>query len=67
MARALDDATVVLAAGRGGRRLHDLARDLRALRDCYARTAVPKLRRALAREARERIEGLRRALAARVA
>jgi SOS regulatory protein LexA len=45
---------------RSGRRLHELARNLRALRNCYLGTTAPRLRTALLREAGEIIRRLRR-------
>jgi hypothetical protein len=59
---ALDDATACTSDGRTGARAHDIARDLRSLRDCYAATSVPRLRRALLREAETCVETLRHAL-----
>ncbi|TMB19526.1 MAG: hypothetical protein E6J59_11715 [Deltaproteobacteria bacterium] len=47
-------------AGRPGARLRELARNLRALRDCYLETTAPRLRAALLREAGEIIRRLRR-------
>jgi repressor LexA len=45
---------------RTGAQLRELARDLRALRDCYLETAAPRLRRALLQEANELMRRLRR-------
>ena len=47
-------------AARPGARLRELARNLRALRDCYLETTAPRLRAALLREAGEIIRRLRR-------
>jgi repressor LexA len=47
-------------AGRTGTRLRELARNLRALRNCYLGTTAPRLRAALLREAGEIIRRLRR-------
>src|SRR5437667_6391893 len=47
-------------AGRPGARLRELARNLRALRDCCLETTAPRLRAALLREAGEIIRRLRR-------
>jgi hypothetical protein len=60
---ALDEASRAAAADR---RIGDAARDLRALRDAYARTSAPKLRRALLREAEARAAALRGMLPPRV-
>lgn len=57
---ALDDATVDASADR----VREITRDLRSLRDCYVGTSVPRLRRALVREAEARVASLRRVLAA---
>lgn len=46
--------------GRSARRLVEIARELRSLRDCYLRTAVPRLRAALLREAGDVFRRLRR-------
>ena len=58
----VDEAEALAAArtGRVGARLRELARNLRALRDCYLETAAPRLRAALLREAGELIRRLRR-------
>jgi len=53
-ARAADDA------GPLGKRLRELARSLRALRDCYLETSAPRLREALLREAAEIVRRVRR-------
>ena len=46
--------------GRSAERLRELGRGLRALRDCYLTTRVPRLREALLREAGEIVSRLRR-------
>jgi hypothetical protein len=58
----LDDASVSIDVT--DVRARALARDLRSLRDCYVGTSVPRLRRALAREAQSFVDRLRRLLAA---
>jgi len=62
---ALDDAAAHDDGSHAGERARVLARDLRSLRDCYVGTSVPRLRRALLREAQSCVEALRRALAAK--
>ena len=59
---ALDDANE--SVGATDARARELARDLRSLRDCYVGTSVPRLRRALVREAQSFVDRLRRLLAA---
>ena len=54
------EALAAARAGRPGARLRELARNLRALRDCYLETTAPRLRAALLREASEIIRRLRR-------
>ncbi len=54
------EALAAARAGRVGARLRELARNLRALRDCYLGTTAPRLRAALLREAGELIRRLRR-------
>jgi hypothetical protein len=58
----LADADALAAArpGRSGRRIGELARGLRSLRDCYLATTVPRLRAALLGEAGALIRELRR-------
>jgi len=60
---ALDDATAH-ASGQTAARAREIARDLRSLRDCYVGTSVPRLRRALLREAQTCVETLRHVLGA---
>lgn len=64
MARALREAEERAAASDGpdASRTRDLARSLRALRDCYLETATPRLRRALLDEASELMARLQRAI-----
>jgi len=54
------EALAAARAGRPGARLRELARNLRALRDCYLETTAPRLRAALLREAGDIIRRLRR-------
>lgn len=63
----IGEALGAAAEGRGSPRLREIARDLRALRDCYASTSVPRLREALLREARTRVDALQRSLGVRPA
>lgn len=65
MGEAIDAATLRMASNRSLARLREITRDLRSLRDCYARTSVPKLRRALLREAQACVDALRRVLSPR--
>jgi repressor LexA len=53
------EALAAARLGRGGTRLRELARNLRALRDCYLETTAPRLREALLREAGELMRRLR--------
>lgn len=61
---ALDDASAHDGVDHTGSRTRAIARDLRSLRDCYVGTTVPRLRRALLREAQSCAAALRRVLAA---
>jgi len=63
MGDALDTALVRATPGRKGVRVREISRELRALCDCYVGTSVPRLRRALLREAQSRVAALRRVLA----
>ncbi len=54
------ETLVRMRTGRGGERVRELARALRALRDCYLGTHVPRLRAALLREAGDIIRRLGR-------
>ncbi|TMA36200.1 MAG: S24 family peptidase [Deltaproteobacteria bacterium] len=56
--RAAGERTVARRATARPSLVDDLARSLRALRDCYRDTANPRLRRALLREARELVRRL---------
>src|SRR5207247_1113170 len=54
------EALAAARTQRSGARLRELARNLRALRDCYLETTAPRLRAALLREAGEIIRRLGR-------
>src|SRR5439155_836901 len=54
------EAPAAARTQRSGARLRELARNLRALRDCYLETTAPRLRAALLREAGEIIRRLGR-------
>jgi len=60
--QSLGEADTLAAArrGRSAQRLRELGRALRALRECYLTTRVPRLREALLREAGDIIRRLRR-------
>src|SRR5207249_3240495 len=54
------EALAAARTGHSGARLRELARNLRALRDCYLETTTPRLRAALLREAGQLIRRLGR-------
>jgi hypothetical protein len=58
--RAAEARAAESAGDHHDRRLRELARNLRALRDCYLETSTPRLREALLREAAEVVRRLGR-------